>query len=331
MQIQPIKFKPQLKQTLWGGDRIIPFKHLRAEALQGQPADHIGESWEISGVEGHETVVAGGPYDGKKLNELVMLLKEQLVGRRCYELYGDEFPLLIKFIDARKDLSIQVHPNDEIARKQGFPRGKTEMWYLMDSAPDARIYSGLRLPLTAESYAQRLADDTICEAVAQFPVKEGDVFFLPAGRIHAIGAGCFLTEIQQTSDVTWRIYDYKRKDKDGNYRQLHTQQAAESIDYTVQEDYQTHYEMEKNHRNEVVACPYFVSAVYDVAGELSLDYSEHDAFVILIGVKGEGELVDEQGHCTTLKMGETVLLPATATYYRVTGTLRFVETTIPLP
>lgn len=322
--MQLIKFKPLLKQTLWGGDKIIPFKHLT------QMLDHVGESWEISGVKGNETVVADGDYAGIPLNQLVALLKERLVGKRCYATYGDEFPLLIKFIDARQDLSIQVHPTDEIAKKQGRERGKTEMWYLMESASDAQLYSGLKLSLTPESYQQRVADDTICEALARYRVKEGDVFFLPAGRIHAIGAGCFLAEIQQTSDVTWRIYDFKRKDKDGNYRELHTRQAAEAIDYTVYDDYRTPYTPQKNRRQEVVACPYFKTSVYDIDSPLTLDYSDRDSFVILIGVKGEGRVTGEDGVATPLSAGETILVPAeAATSLRVEGTLRMLETFVP--
>ena len=336
-----LKFKPLLKQTLWGGDKIISFKHL------DQHLDNVGESWELSGVKDNETVVADGEYAGMRLNDLVALLKERLVGKRCYETYGNEFPLLIKFIDARQDLSIQVHPTDEIARRQGRERGKTEMWYIMESAPDAKLYSGLKTQLTPESYAQMVENDTICDALAQYPVKEGDVFFLPAGRIHAIGAGCFLAEIQQTSDVTWRIYDFKRKDKDGNYRELHTRQAAEAIDYTVYDDYQTHYTPVKNQRQEVVACPYFKTSVCDLEGQgaggkeqedtskaqrstsLTLDYSNIDSFVVLIGVKGEGTLTDADGNTTSLRMGETVLLPATTTMLKVTGNVRFVETFVP--
>ena len=255
------KFQPLLKSTLWGGERIIPFKHLNDNM------ENVGESWEISGVKDNETIVSEGQYKGKKLNDLVAELKEKLVGKECYKRYGDEFPLLIKFIDARQDLSIQVHPTDEIAKKQGRERGKTEMWYLMDSAPGAKLYSGLKKKITPEEYKKMVEDDTICDALAQYAVKEGDVFFLPAGRIHAIGAGCFLAEIQQTSDVTWRIYDFKRKDKNGNYRELHTQQASEAIDYTVYDNYRTEYTPVQNQRQEVVKCQYFTTSIFDLTSD----------------------------------------------------------------
>ena len=318
--MKPLKFKALLKQTIWGGDKIIPFKHL------DDHLENVGESWEISGVPGNETVVADGEYAGKKLNELVIEQKDKLVGKANYERFGDEFPLLIKFIDARQDLSIQVHPTDEIAKRQGKERGKTEMWYIMDSDKDAKLYSGLKMQITPEQYKAMVEDDTITDALAQYEVKEDDCFFLPAGRIHAIGTGCFLAEIQQTSDVTYRIYDFKRKDKDGNYRQLHTKEAAECINYTVEDDYRTHYEHKKNEGVTLVECPYFTTAVYDLDEPMTLDYSELDSFVILIGLKGEGTITDNEGNTITLAAGESLLVPATTETLKVEGTLKFLET-----
>ena len=310
------KFQPLLKQTLWGGDKIIPFKHLSTVM------ENVGESWEISGVKDNETIAAG---DGRSLNQLVRDMKGRLVGEANYQRFGDEFPLLIKFIDARQDLSIQVHPTDEIAHRQGRERGKTEMWYVMDSAPDAKLYNGLKLQITTEQYKQMVADDTICDALAQYSVKEGDCFFIPAGRIHAIGAGCFLAEIQQTSDVTYRIYDFKRKDKDGNYRQLHTQEASESINYTVLDDYRTHYQPRTNESQLLVECPYFNTAVYDLTEAMTIDYSELDSFVILIGMKGEGTLTID-GETVAFSAGETILIPASSQEVRTEGTIKFLET-----
>ena len=310
------KFQPLLKQTLWGGDKIIPFKHLSTVL------ENVGESWEISGVKDNETIAAG---DGRSLNQLVRDMKGRLVGEANYQRFGDEFPLLIKLIDARQDLSIQVHPTDEIAHRQGRERGKTEMWYVMDSAPDAKLYNGLKLQITPEQYKQMVADDTICDALAQYSVKEGDCFFIPAGRIHAIGAGCFLVEIQQTSDVTYRIYDFKRKDKDGNYRQLHTQEASESINYTVLDDYRTHYQPRTNESQLLVECPYFNTAVYDLTEAMTIDYSELDSFVILIGMKGEGTLTID-GETVAFSAGETILIPASAQEVRTEGTIKFLET-----
>lgn len=294
-----LKFKPLVKQMLWGS-----------------------ESWEISGVENNETVALG---DGRSLNQLVREMKGELVGEANYQRFGNEFPLLIKFIDAKQDLSIQVHPTDEIAHRQGKPRGKTEMWYVMDSAPEAKLYNGLKKQITPEQYKQMVADDTICDALAQYSVKEGDCFFIPAGRIHAIGAGCYLAEIQQTSDVTYRIYDFKRKDKDGNYRQLHTQEASESINYTVLKDYRTQYTPQKNESQLLVECPYFNTTVYDLTEGMTIDYSELDSFVILIGLKGEGKLMID-GEEADFKAGETILVPASVQEVRTEGTIKFLET-----
>ena len=299
------KFTPLLKTLIWGT-----------------------ESWQISGVPGNETPCSASCNTAAAdltLNALVREQKAQLVGEANYRRFGDEFPLLIKFIDAHQDLSIQVHPTDEIAHRQGKPRGKTEMWYVMDSAPTAKLYNGLKMQITPDEYKQMVESDTICDALAQYDVREGDCFFIPAGRIHAIGAGCYLAEIQQTSDVTYRIYDYGRRDKDGNLRQLHTKEAAESINYTVLNDYRQQYEPRKNEGQLLVECPYFNTAVYDLDEPMTIDYSELDSFVILIGLKGEGMLTVD-GEEVAFRAGESILLPAHIKEVRTTGTIKFLET-----
>ena len=297
------KFEPQIKQALWGS-----------------------ESWEISGVKDHETIIANGPHQGKRLNELVREQKGQLVGEENYQRFGDEFPLLVKFIDARKDLSIQVHPTDEVAHRHGKPSGKTEMWYCMEGTGDKpMLYCGLKQQITPEQYKEMVENDTITDALARYDVHEGDVFFIPAGRIHSIGAGSYVAEIQQTCDVTYRIYDYKRKDKDGNYRELHTQLASESIDYAVQPDYRTHYTPKQNEGVQVISCPYFTTAVYDLTEPMTLDYADLDSFVVLMAVKGAGRLICD-GEETTFETGDTILLPATAKEVRVEGKVKFLET-----
>ena len=320
------RFEPLLKQTLWGGDKIIPFKHLSVSL------DHVGESWELSGVSGSETIVADGPDKGKSLNQLVREQKDRLLGKDNYDRFGNEFPLLVKFIDAQKDLSIQVHPNDEVAHRHGKPRGKTEMWYCLGDRETRRqrdekpfIYNGLKQKITPEQYTQMVENGTITDALARYDIHEVDVFFIPAGRIHAIGACSFVTEIQQSSDITYRIYDYKRTDKNGNYRELHTKEAAESIDYMVLPNYRAVYEPKQNEGVELVQCPFFTTSVYDLTEPMTLDYSELDSFVILIAVKGEGRIVcdgEEQPFC----MGDTVLLPATTQEVKVEGTVKFLET-----
>ena len=317
--MQPITFEPLLKSTIWGGDKIIPFKHLSRRQAQ------VGESWEISGVPGHETVVKNGPFRGMTLNEVVSQEKGRLVGEDNYRRFGNEFPLLIKFIDAHADLSIQVHPNDEVAVRHGAPHGKTEMWFIMPSEQDAVVYSGLKDTLTPEQYRQMVAEDTITEAIAKYPAKEGDVFFLPAGRIHAIGAGCFLAEIQQTSDVTYRIYDYGRLDSEGKLRELHTEKAAESIDYHVETDYRTHYVTKRNRGVSLVHCQHFTTALYDLDEPMTLDYSELDSFVVLIALSGKGTLSTDD-YEQPFAMGDTVLLPATTKQVHINGTVKFLET-----
>ena len=314
------KFEPLLKQTIWGGNKIVAFKHIQSDM------ENVGESWEVSGVPGDESVFANGECKGKTLNEVLAEMKQKLVGEENYKRFGDRFPLLIKFIDARQDLSIQVHPDDETAHRQGKAMGKTEMWYVMDSDEDASLKVGLKKKITPEEYARMVEDDTICDALGNYKVKSGDCFFIPAGRIHAICSGSFIAEIQQTSDVTYRIYDYKRKDKNGNYRELHTKEAAEAIDYTVLDDYRTEYTPVKNEATQLVSCPLFTTAVYDLTEPMTLDYSELDSFVILIALKGEGSILTSSGNSYSFREGESILLPATTEMVKVEGNIKFLET-----
>ena len=200
------------------------------------------------------------------------------------------------------------------------------MWYILESAPGAQLYNGLSKQITPEEYKRMVEDDTICDALAQYEVSEGDVFFIPAGRIHAIGKGCFVAEIQETSDITYRIYDYKRRDANGNYRELHVREAAESIDYNVLDDYRTHYTPLKNQGVQLVQCPHFTTAVYDIDEPMTIDYSDLDSFVVLIGVRGEGTVTDESGETAILRAGDTLLFPATTQEIRVEGNVKFLET-----
>lgn len=301
----PLKFTSILKQTLWGGDKIVPFKNLDSD-LTG-----VGESWEISDVDGDESIVANGPDRGSTLTGMMRMYREELVGEANYHRFGDKFPLLIKFIDARQDLSIQVHPNDQLAKKRHNSFGKTEMWYVVDADKGAKLRSGFSQEITLKEYKERVHNNTITEVLQEYEIKAGDVFFLPAGRIHSIGAGAFIAEIQQTSDITYRIYDFNRKDADGKTRELHTDLAREAIDYEVLDDYRTNYEAIKDEPVELVACPYFTTSLYDMTEEISCDYSELDSFVIFICVEGSCTITDDQKYEINLRAGETVLLPAT--------------------
>ena len=321
--MQPIKFKPILKETIWGGDKIPRIRH-----ISGLEDKHIGESWEISGLEDNESIVDGGVYDGMPMSHLIDTLKGKLVGEENYRRFDNRFPLLIKFIDARQDLSIQVHPDDETALRHGMANGKNEMWYLLDSEPYASLRCGMKEELSADDIIKKVDDGTICDSIAQYDVNAGDCFYIPAGRVHSIGAGCLIAEIQQTSDTTYRLYDYNRRDDNGNLRQLHVRQAAECIDYTVREDYRQTYKREKNVRVPLVECKYFKTSLYDIDSPLHLDYFDLDSFVILICVKGSGTITDDVGNIATIQECETVLVPAMTTTLEVKGNLQLLETYI---
>ncbi len=301
----PLKFEPVLKQTLWGGDKIIAFKHL------SEKLSRVGESWEVSAVENSESVVANGPDKGSTLSEMVWKYREELVGEANYARFGSKFPLLIKFIDAKLDLSIQVHPGDDLAKKRHNSFGKNEMWYVISADKEAKLVSGFSEYISSKEYKERVYNGTFAEVLHTSNVKSGDVFYVPAGRVHGIGAGSFVAEIQQTSDITYRIYDYNRKDHNGNLRELHTSQALEAINFNdVQDDFSTHYEHVQNEPIELVASPYFTTSLYDMTEEITCDYSDLDSFIIFICVEGECRLIDEKTNEVTLCAGETVLFPA---------------------
>ena len=260
---------------------------------------------------------------------MVSEYKGALVGETNYKRFNGKFPLLIKFIDAQQDLSIQVHPNDELAMKRHNSMGKTEMWYVIgNDGGKAHLRSGLIKQITPDQYAAMFADYTFCDALSDYAVLPGDVFFLPAGRIHSIGAGCFIAEIQQTSNITYRIYDFNRKDKNGNTRELHTELSKDAIDYTVSEDYRTHYTPNQNEPVELVTCPYFTTSVYDLTEQMSLDYTELDSFVIYICMEGACTVTDNEGNTINMQAGESVLFPATTKTLEVVpnGHVKFLET-----
>ena len=319
----PLKFNPILKSTIWGGEKIIPFKNLDIKQ------EKVGESWEISEVPGDESVVANGPDAGKNLTELCAEYKGKLVGEENYAKFNGQFPLLIKFIDAQDDLSIQVHPDDALAQKRHNSRGKTEMWYVIgNSEGKARLRSGLSKQITPEEYAQAIAENTITDALQEYAVEPGDVYYLPAGRIHSIGAGCFIAEIQETSNITYRIYDFNRRDKNGNTRELHTELSKDAIDYTVETDYRTHYTPKKDEPVELVSCPYFTTTVYDLTEPHTADYSELDSFVIYICMEGKATVTDDEGNSLSMQAGESILFPATTKTIEIVpdGGAKFLET-----
>ena len=302
----PLKFEPILKSTIWGGTKIISLKHLDSRQ------QHVGESWEISEVDGSISIVSNGKDKGKSLSQMMQEYQHLLVGKDNYARFNGKFPLLIKFIDACKDLSIQVHPNDKLAMQRHHSMGKTEMWYVMDNNHGkAHLSLGLKKPITPQEYNDIINKNNICEYLANYRINPGDVFFIPSGRIHSIGTGCFIAEIQQTSDITYRIYDFGRKNEEGNPRELHTEWAKNAIDYNVSKDYQTHYIPKRNESVELISCPYFTTSLYDLNEDMYIDYSDLDSFVIYICVEGSCTIVDNLENKISLDAGETILLPAT--------------------
>ena len=290
---------------IWGGEKLRQYKAIDTDQK------NIGESWELSGVPGSESVVSNGEFAGRTSTELIKEYGPELLGRHIYETYGENFPLLIKFIDARDDLSIQVHPDDAMAQAvHGQPFGKTEMWYVVSADMDAHLMSGLSAEITPDEYVSRVDNNTITDVLCDYKVASGDVFFLPAGRIHSIGKGCFIAEIQQTSDLTYRIYDFGRLGLDGNPRELHTELAKDAIDYSVSEDYRTAYAPVLNEDTPLVECEYFKTHLLDLTEPLSVDVKSKDSFMIVICLEGQGELNDSKGNVVALKQGETVLVPA---------------------
>lgn len=279
--IYPFIFENIFCPTVWGGQLLKSFK-----GIEDKSCEPVGESWEVSAIPGKESVVRDGTLQGRTLTELVDEYREQLFGKKVYEKYGRKFPLLIKFIDAEKDLSIQVHPNDEIAKKYHDSFGKSEMWYVIDSKPGAKLYSGFKSQITRQEYEQRIADGSICEVLASHEVKEGDVFDIPAGRVHAICHGILLAEIQQSSDLTYRIFDYNRPGLDGKPRELHTALAVEALDYRVEDDYRTHYERAVNQPVRLVENKFFTVNLLEIDDTSHRTLYQYDSFVVYMCLSG---------------------------------------------
>ena len=309
-----MSFEPILKSVIWGGNKIAPFKGITTDQK------NIGESWEVSGVPGHESVVANGPDKGKNLGELVKEYKADLVGKKVYETYGDTFPLLIKIIDAAGDLSVQVHPDDELAKKRHNSLGKTEMWYIVDTDPGAVICAGLSEQITPDDYVKLVAENKLMDVIAHHQSKPGDVFFLPAGRVHSIGAGNMLVEVQETSDITYRIYDFGRLDKDGKPRELHVDLAKDAIDYTVYPDYRTQPTERPDGISLLVECSHFDVAKVDIKDFKKLYFNPLDSFFTTTCIEGSFKVTDDRGHSLELKRGQTILVPAMASSLTYEGT-----------
>ena len=303
MNLYPLKFYPILKERLWGGTKLGTLLGKELES------DLIGESWELSGVTGDVSIVANGSFKGTTLTDLINRFPEEILGKSVLERFGKEFPILIKFIDAQKDLSIQLHPNDELARKRHNSFGKTEMWYIMDADKDAELIIGFKEDISKETYVKSLKNDTLTDLLNYENVKEGDAYFISAGKIHAIGAGVLIAEIQQTSDQTYRVYDYNRKDAQGNLRELHTELSIDAISYVKQDDFKVGYGQEENVSNPMVNCPYFKTNFISLNKNIKLDVSDQDSFSIYMCIDGEVTIKNGFGSIS-IKKGETVLVPA---------------------
>lgn len=304
----PILFEPRFYEKVWGGHRLLPFKGLEPNSRP------IGESWEISAIEGNESVISNGEYKGLTITELVERFGSEVLGTEVVNIYGNRFPLLIKFIDAEQDLSIQVHPDDELAAKRHNSRGKTEMWYVMDAAKSASLYSGLKEHISKYEYTKRTEDGSICDVLQKYEVHSGDTFFIPAGRIHAIGAGILLAEIQESSDVTYRLFDYNRPGLDGKPRELHTELALEAIDYHVEDNYRTDYTNRENKAVALARSEFFTTKVINLSVPYHRDLRKYDSFVVYMCVHGSCtiETKDKNNHkeSVLLTQGSTCLIPA---------------------
>ncbi len=310
--LYPLIFRPNLHELVWGGHKLQTLKSLPTDGRR------LGESWEISDVSTSESVVAEGALAGKTLRELVALYGSLLMGHHVFEADGREFPLLVKFIDAQDDLSIQVHPNDELAQMRHGKLGKTEMWYVMDAEPGASVLSGFKQKITHKEYRRRVADGTIVDALARHEVHPGDVFFIPAGRVHAICSGILLCEIQQSCDITYRLYDYHRLGFDGQPRQLHTMEALDAIDFNLYGDYRTSY-MPTEGVVELVKCKYFTVNLLTIHSTLHRALLAEDSFVTLSCVAGSGQLLTASGYALALQRGMSCLIPAVEADFDITS------------
>ncbi len=324
--LYPIKFRPLYKERIWGGRKLET-----SFAKQLPEGKLIGESWELSGVAGDLSVAAEGPLKGNSLQELTEIYMGDLVGEKIFERYGEEFPLLIKLIDAADNLSIQVHPDDRLAAERHNAYGKTEMWYVLDHEPGAQLYVGFNQPVDRQKYLDYLAQGRLAELLQAYPVKKGDAFFIPAGTIHAIGTGMLIAEIQQTSDITYRVFDWNRIDAaTGKGRELHTELALDAIDFAphTPSDYLIRTHAKPNEPATIKECPYFHTNALSVHGTCERSYLPLDSFVILICLDGE-LLVEYEGGKLALTQGETLLIPAAISGVTLTGTAQLLETYVP--
>ena len=320
--LPPLRFIPQLQYRLWGGGKL--HTHLNKDC----PVESMGESWEISAVDGFASVIKDGPWKGKTLPEMIADFPEALLGNKCIARYGEAFPLLIKFIDARLPLSVQVHPNDDLASKRHNCNGKNEMWYVLDADPGAELILGFNQNIDSKRYAKLLAEDRIEEVLHREKVKTGDVVNVPAGLIHAIGGGVLLAEIQQSSDVTYRVYDFNRIDaKTGKKRELHTLEAIDALDFSAKTTHKIPYTPKVNQPVSLVDSSYFHTRFITVQGNYHAQWTKDECFHLLIGLEGSGQLLWEE-EAVSFGQGDCLLLPAAMDEMRLRGDLSLLNVTL---
>lgn len=312
MHLYPLLFEPNLHPVIWGGNQLRPYKGLE---LSDEP---IGESWEVSAVPTSTSIISNGEWKGRDLISVINDHPDAILGNKVNEKYDGKLPLLVKFIDAKKDLSIQVHPNDEMAMREHGKMGKSEMWYIIKADEGAHLFAGFKHNITKEEYHQRINDGSITEVLADHKVKAGDVFYLPAGRVHAICGGIMLVEVQQSSDVTYRIFDYNRPGMDGKPRELHTELAARALDYHVEANYRTDYSETTNKAIQIIDTPYFDVRVMEISKPFHRNMRKYDSFVISVCITGDCKIrIRGTKEELTLKQGSSTLIPAAITDYDV--------------
>ncbi|MFT5252086.1 MAG: mannose-6-phosphate isomerase [Flavobacteriales bacterium] len=316
MKLYPLQFEPILKERIWGGEKLKTILH--------KPIDSAitGESWELSTVEGDISVVSNGVLKGKSIMDIINEVPSELLGSSVYKTFGKQFPLLFKYLDAREDLSIQVHPNDALAKKRHNSFGKTEMWYVMQADPDARIIVGFKKDSNAAEYLQHLNDKTLLSLLDDIKVTDGDAFFLDTGTVHAIGAGLVIAEIQQTSDITYRLYDFDRKDANGQTRELHVDLALEAINYKKVDSHKL-YTKESNSSNTIVDCPYFTTNFIPLVGEVET-IKTGESFTVYMCIAGTFT-ISYDSVTYDYKKGDTVLIPAAMKSYLISGKASILE------
>ncbi len=302
--LYPLKFEPIYKEKIWGGNKLNKILDKKAN-----PDLKIGESWELSAIQDNLSVVKNGFLAGNTIEDLVEIYMGDLIGDRIFFKYGIEFPLLFKYINANDNLSIQVHPDNDTAKFRHFAYGKTEMWYVVDAEPDAEIIIGFKKHINKAEFLKRIEDKSFLDYLNFEKVQKGDVFYIPPGRIHALLKGVTVAEIQQTSDITYRIYDWNRLGLDGKPRELHEELALDVIDFSYRNTYKIKYPKIPSFRTPLVENPYFTTNLIEFEAPIEFNYIKVESFVVYNCISGCFKIQYNQ-ESIEVKKGELVLIPA---------------------